>query len=283
MPTQRLPRSFLFVPADRPERYAKAFACRPDAVIIDLEDAVAVPAKGAAREALRSWLGASPSPVFVRVNGIESEWFADDVALCAHAAVQGEMLPKAERAADVADVVAASPGKRVIPLVETARGMDSARELAAAPGVERLAFGSIDFKVDLAIDGDADELLAFRSHLVLASRLGGCASPIDGVSTAIDDDRLLASDTDHARRLGFGAKLCIHPRQVAIVNRAFTPGAESVAWARRVIAAIEQSGAGAVAVDGKMVDRPVLLQAQRILAQAGVADAHAAEGDARGD
>ena len=273
-----LARSYLFVPADRPDRFAKAFAARADAVIIDLEDAVAPQGKDAAREALRKWLDTSQSPAFVRVNGIESEWCADDVALCAHAAVAGIVLPKAERASDVATLVAAAPGKRVIPLVETARGVDGARELAAAHGVERLAFGSIDLKVDLAIEGDVDELLAFRSHLVLVSRLAGCAAPIDGVSTSIDDERLLASDADHARRLGFGAKLCIHPRQVAIVNRAFTPSSEQVAWAQRVIEAVEQSGRGAVAVDGKMVDRPVVLQARRILAQA-----RSGEGDGRGD
>jgi citrate lyase subunit beta/citryl-CoA lyase len=270
-------RSYLFVPADRPERYAKAFACRPDAVIIDLEDAVAPAAKDDAREALRKWLAASSSSVVVRVNAFDTDWFGDDVALCAHAAVAGVMLPKAERAGDLARLSRSVPGRRLLPIVETARGLDAARELAGAPAVERLVFGSVDFKLDLSIDGDVDELLAFRSSLVLASRLGGCDSPVDGVCTSIDDARLLESETEHARRLGFGAKLCIHPRQVAIVNRAFTPSAEAIAWARRVVDAVAQAGKGAVAVDGKMVDRPVVLRAERILAQA------AAQGDAHAD
>ncbi len=267
-------RSYLFVPADRPERYAKALGCGADVVIVDLEDAVAPAGKLQAREALHAWLAETPAPVFVRINGVDSAWFGDDLAICGHASVLGVMLPKAERTADLARIASSAPGKRLLPLIETAAGLDRARELAAAPGVERLAFGSIDFQLDLSIDGDADELLYFRSHLVLASRLGGCLPPVDGVSTAIDDLRLLESDTEHARRLGFGAKLCIHPRQVAIVNRAFTPSDEAREWARRVIEASERSGGAAVAVDGKMVDRPVLLRAQRILAEAGDHEGH---------
>lgn len=262
-------RSYLFVPADRPERYAKALASGADAVIVDLEDAVAPDDKVQAREALQTWLAGAPAPVIVRVNGVDSAWFGDDVAICRHACVAGVMLPKAERIDDLERIASAAPGKALLPLVETAAGLDRARALAAAPGVERLVFGSIDFQLDVSIDGDADELLYFRSHLVLASRLGGCLPPVDGVSTAIDDMRLLESDTERARRLGFGAKLCIHPRQVAIVNRGFTPSDAARKWARRVIEAAERSGGAAVAVDGRMVDRPVLLRAQRILGQTG--------------
>jgi citrate lyase subunit beta/citryl-CoA lyase len=262
-------RSYLFVPADRPERYAKAIACGADAVIVDLEDAVAPAGKLQAREALQAWLADATAPVIVRINSIESAWFDDDLAICGHAFVRSVMLPKAERVSDLARVTSAAPGKSLLPLIETAAGLDHARELAAAPGVERLGFGAIDFQLDVSIDGDADELLYFRSHLVLASRLGGCLPPVDGVCTAIDDERVLESDAERARRLGFGAKLCIHPRQVAIVNRAFTPSDEALEWARRVIDAAERSGGAAIAVDGRMVDRPVLLRAQRILAQAG--------------
>lgn len=262
-------RSYLFVPADRPERCSKALACGADAVIVDLEDAVAASAKATARDALRAWLADAPAAVIVRVNGVDSAWFADDLSICAHPSVAGVMLPKAERVEDLTRIADAAPGRKLLPLVETAVGVDRARELAAAPGVERLAFGSIDLKLDLSIDGDADELLYFRSHLVLASRLGGCLPPVDGVSTAIDDPRLLQSDTEHARRLGFGAKLCIHPRQVAIVNRAFAPSDEAREWARRVVEAAERAGGAAIAVDGRMVDRPVLLRARRILAQSG--------------
>ena len=127
-----------------------------------------------------------------------------------------------------------------------------------------VSFGSLDFQVDLGIEGDDEELLFFRSQLVWQSRLAGLPAPIDGVATAIDDKALVQAQALHSRRLGFGARLCIHPRQLAPVHEAFTPGAAERTWATRVLAALEASGGAAVAVDGRMVDRPVWLQAQRI-------------------
>lgn len=269
--TPPLPRSYLFVPADRPERFAKALASGADAVIVDLEDAVAPDAKHGAREAFAYWLAtaatAAPDvPLLVRINAPGSAWFEADLALCGRsAAVTGVMLPKAERVADLVAVRAAAPGRALLPLIETAEGFDQRREIAMAAGVQRLAFGSIDFQLDLGITGDGIELLPFRSQLVLASRLASIAPPIDGVTTALDDDAPVARDAQAARRLGFGAKLCIHPRQVAAVNAAFTPSAAELDWARRVIEAVERSGGAAVAVDRKMVDRPVLLRAREVL------------------
>ena len=262
-------RSYLFVPADRPERYAKALGAGAGAVIVDLEDAVAPAAKAAARDALASWLARTPAPVLVRVNAEETAWFAEDLALCGHAAVAGVVVPKAERRADLAHASAIAAGKRLYPLVETAAGFDAMRTLAGAPGVERLVFGSIDFQVDLGIDGEGDELLYFRSQLVLVSRLAGIRAPVDGVSTAIDDAAALRADAERARRLGFGAKLCIHPKQVDVVNRAFLPSDAERDWARRVLDAAARAGGAAVAVDGKMVDKPVMLRAQAILDEAG--------------
>lgn len=263
------PRSYLFVPASRPERIAKALAAGAGAVIVDLEDAVAPDAKTEARHSLASWLAQAQGRVLVRVNAADTQWFADDLAICAQAPVAGVVLPKAERPADLAGIRAVAPGKRVFPLIETAAGYDAVRELASSPGVERLVFGSIDFQVDLGIDGELDELLMFRSGLVLASRLAGIASPVDGVSTAIDDADTLRADVERSRKLGFGAKLCIHPRQVAVVNAAYQPSAADVDWARRVLDAAEKSGGAAVAVDGKMVDKPVILKARAILDEGG--------------
>ena len=266
------PRSYLFVPAERPDRIAKALASGADAVICDLEDAVAPAAKPAARQALADWLasagGAPPKPLIVRINSVGSEWFDDDLALCKTPGVQAVMLPKAERADDIARVAAAT-GKAVIALVETAAGMDELRAVARAPGVVRIAFGSIDFQLDLGIVGDGDALLAFRSQLVLASRVAGLASPIDGVSTAIGDAAAVSVDARRARSLGFAAKLCIHPTQVQAVNDAFSPSADEVAWARRVVDAMRDAGGAAITVDGKMVDRPVWLRAEALLRQAG--------------
>ena len=267
-----IPRSYLFVPADRPERIAKALVSGADAVIVDLEDAVAAPAKDEARHALAAWLraaGAGPQ-VVVRVNGADTEWFSADLATCAAPAVRAVMLPKAGQRGDVAAVHQALPGKPIIALIETAEGFDRMREIAHSAGVERLAFGSIDFQLDLGMAGNGEELLFFRSHFVLESRLARLAPPVDGITTAIDDAALVERDAQAARRLGFGAKLCIHPRQVEAVNRGFMPTATEIDWARRVLAAAQQAAGAAVAVDGKMVDRPVLMRAEALLRQAGM-------------
>ncbi len=260
-------RSYLFVPADRPERYAKALASGADAVIVDLEDAVAPAAKEGARDSLAAWLDGGGSGVAVRINDAASAGFDADLAIVARAGVAAVVVAKAERAADLARVRAAAPAAALLPLVETAAGIDRLREIAGAPGVQRLVFGSIDLQLDLGIEGDGDALLMFRSQLVLASRLAGLEAPVDGVSTAIDDVAALDADTRRARRLGFGAKLCIHPRQVAAVHAAFAPSADERAWAERVVAAAAGAGGGAVAVDGRMVDRPVLLRARALLAR----------------
>ncbi len=264
-----LARSYLFVPADRPERYTKALASGADAVIVDLEDAVAPAAKDGARAALAAWLdgAGATARVAVRINDAASAAFAADLAVASRPGVAAVVVPKAERVEDLAHVRAAAPAAALLPIVESGAGVANARALARAPGVERLLFGSIDLQLDLGIEGDGDELLAFRSELVLASRLAGIAAPVDGVSPAIDDVAALTSDARRARRLGFGAKLCIHPRQVALVHAAFAPSDDEVAWAKRVVAAAEASAGAAVAVDGRMVDRPVLLRAQTLLAR----------------
>ncbi len=261
-------RSLLFVPGSRPDRFDKALAAGAGAVVVDLEDAVPPADKDRARAALRDWL-APQRPVIVRINGADTAWFPDDLALCAHPGVAAVMLPKAERAADLAEVRTAG-ARALLPLVESATGLAAARALAREPGVQRLAFGSIDFQVDLGMrDALEDELLHFRSELVLASRLAGLQAPVDGVSTAIDDAERLSEDVLRARRLGFGGKLCIHPRQVEAVERLFAPSPAERAWAQRVLDAAAAAGGAAIAVDGKMVDKPVILRAQAIVDEGG--------------
>lgn len=261
------PRSYLFVPGDRAERIGKACASGADAVVVDLEDAVAPGSKGAARDAVAGALDAA-QPVVLRINSIDTAWFADDARLCAHPGVAAVMLPKAYAADSVAALRAACGGKPVLALVETAAGIAGLAELAAA-GIARLAFGSIDFQLDLDIADDDLALLPFRMQLVLASRLAGLPPPVDGVTTALDDTARIDADARRARALGFGAKLCIHPKQVAIVNAAFSPTAAELAWARRVVDAAAAADGAAVAVDGKMVDAPVLMRARRLLAAGG--------------
>jgi citrate lyase subunit beta/citryl-CoA lyase len=261
------PRSYLFVPGNRPERYAKAIAAGADAVIVDLEDAVPPKDKPAARSALAAWL--SPEhPVLIRVNGAESQWFREDLALCKMPGVAGVLLPKAERIEDIGVVAehsgAATP---ILPLIETARGFWNAHALAQGPKVQRFVFGSIDFQLDLGIQGEEEELLYFRSQLVLVSRVAGLEPPVDGVTTAIDDVERVRGDTLRAKHLGFGAKLCIHPRQVSLVNECFEPSAQEESWAKRIMEAAEAVQGAAVAVDGKMVDRPVIDRAAAILSR----------------
>jgi citrate lyase subunit beta/citryl-CoA lyase len=258
------PRSYLFVPGDRPERIAKAQASGADAVIVDLEDAVAPARKGAARDAVAGALDAA-QPVVLRINGADTGWFADDARLAAHPGVMAVLLPKAASADAVADLRAACDGKPVLALVESAAGMANLPALAAAPGVARLVFGSIDFQLDLDIGDEDQALLPFRMQLVLASRVANLPPPVDGVTTAFDDVARIEHDARRARSIGFGAKLCIHPRQVAIVNGAFSPTADELDWARRVVESAAASGGAAVAVDGKMVDAPVLARARRLL------------------
>lgn len=260
-------RSLLFVPGARPERFDKALAAGADAVVIDLEDAVAPQAKDEARRAVAAWLDPS-RPVVLRINAAGTPWFEDDLALCGQAGVRAVMLPKAEGPQTLARVLAAG-ARALLPLVETAAGLAALDAIAGAPGVERLVFGSIDLQADLGLrDALEDELNPWRLQLVLASRLAGIGAPIDGVSTAIDDPARLREDALRARRLGCAGKLCIHPKQVAGVHEAFAPSTAELDWAHRVLEAARASGGAAVAVDGKMVDRPVLLRAEQVLRDA---------------
>ncbi len=253
-------RTPLFVPANRPDRFAKAAASGTDAVILDLEDAVALIDKDAARAALDACF--TDLPVIVRINACDTPWHQADVAAIAGRPFAGVILPKAEDAARCTQVAAAT-GKPVIALIESAVGLANARHIAVADGVVRLAFGSIDFCADLGCQHLRDVLLPARAELVLASRLAGIAAPIDGVTVQLDDMSVSHDDAAHARALGMTGKLCIHPRQIDTVRQAFAPTQAERDWAQRVLG----SGDGAVAVDGAMVDEPVRIRARGILAQ----------------
>lgn len=258
--------SWLFVPGNRSDRFQRALDTGAHRVIIDLEDAVAPPEKANARMALAAWLASSTAPVAVRLNAADSEWFENDVAIAAAAAVATVVLPKAEDPAVVARLAGLRAGLTIVPLIESAAGFSAVRTLAAVPGVERLAFGHIDFQVDVGMrDAEEADLLAFRSELVLASRLAGIKAPLDGVTVAIDDPDQLRADVWRARKLGFGGKLCIHPKQVEIVRAGFGPTELELVWARRVLAAANEAKGAVVAVDGKMIDKPVMLRAEAIL------------------
>ncbi|MCC2597184.1 CoA ester lyase [Pusillimonas sp. MFBS29] len=257
-------RSLLFVPGDRPDRFDKAVASGAHQVVLDLEDAVAPASKDQARTMVREWLAAG-NQAAVRINAVDTPWHEDDLQMLKAFPSAVVMLAKADdislaRASD------ALPGHQFIALLETVAGYVKLSELCAVTGLKRIAFGSIDFSVDSGIADEGEALTAVRTQIVLASRYAGLAAPIDGVSTEFTDEQCMRADALRSRSLGFGGKLCIHPRQTAAVNNAYLPTAEEVDWARRVLQAFESSGGGATALDGKMIDKPVVDHARQVLA-----------------
>ncbi|MDC5698753.1 CoA ester lyase [Intrasporangium calvum] len=266
-------RSLLFVPGDRPDRFDKAGAAGADLVIIDLEDAVAPGRRPGAREAATEWL-ASGGTAAVRVNAVGTADHDLDVAaltklVAGHPdqhALLAVVVAKAEGSADLSGL-AHRVGAPVVPLLETARGVQRAAELAEAQGVARLAFGHLDYALDLGAAPTRQAMLHARSMLVQASRAAGLPGPVDGVTAELDDFDRLVDDVAHGVELGFTGKLLIHPRQVEPTHAAYRPTSEEVAWAERVIAAVEAAtgGRGALRVDGAMVDRPVIVRAETTL------------------
>lgn len=260
--------SWLFVPADRPDRFEKARGAGADETILDLEDAVAPEFKTSARAHAVQWLSAGGA-AWVRINGLGTRWHEGDIeAVVGCRGLRGMIVPKAEHPEALARIAERCAGAGLVALVETARGVRNLDGLCATPGIGRLAFGS----VDLALDIDAwetDEALQYaRSELVIASRAADLEPPIDGVTADVRDLDVVARAAQRARALGFGGKLCIHPGQVLPVNRAFAPTAVELGWASRVLEAARTSGGGTFLVDGRMIDRPLLLRAQRLLARA---------------
>lgn len=265
------PLTWLFVPGDRPERYAKAVASGADAVIIDLEDAVDAATKASARNTVDGFLSSGTARVFVRINDENSVYFADDVAMlervvsCEGHGLAGIILPKAE----IRDCVESLRARFVrsielIAIVESAIGVHNAHQLASTPGLDRLAFGAVDYSVDLELGPEPRALDHARSVLVLASKVAGLPAPVDAPSLAINDSVQLRHDATLSRNFGFGGKLCIHPAQLAHVVAAFSPSEKELRWAQRVV---EVAAEGAAQIDGKMIDRPIIEQARRMLAR----------------
>ncbi|MCX7960874.1 MAG: CoA ester lyase [Burkholderiales bacterium] len=287
-------RSFLFVPANHARRVEKALGSEADAVILDLEDAVAVSEKPAARAAAAEAL-ARPrrGRLFVRVNGVATEWCLGDLTAVLRPGLDGIVLPKAESAADLRAIDWLMTGLErerglargaveLMPIVETATGflrLDrilAARSLKDYPGawrVRRITFGAADLARDLGMTWTAgeEELAPYRAQLVLASRAAGLEPPVDTVWVRLKDIDGLRRSAETSLRSGFHGKLCIHPDQVAVVNAVFTPEAEEVERARRIVAAFEKAereGSAAIEVGGTFVDYPVVERARRTLALA---------------
>lgn len=268
----------LYVPGDRPDRFAKAIATGADLVILDLEDAVRPDAKAAARDAVVAWLdspagrGASAQTVVqVRVNEGSSEDLAALSALAAPAPdrVPFEVrLPKAETVDELERVAAALPGVPLTAIVESARGLEAAATLAAHPAVTRLALGESDLASELGSRDDA-VLDHARIRLLVAAKASGLAAPMLSAYPAIRDLDGLRRDTERGRALGAEGRVAVHPSQLPVIRQAFAPAEAEVAWARAALAALDDAGGGvATLADGEMVDPAMRGRAEGILARA---------------
>jgi citrate lyase beta subunit len=263
--------SYLFVPASDPRRVDKALASAAHAVIVDLEDAVAETAKDDARRLVSERLR-EPRPgggaQLVRINALDTGHARADLEALDGVALDAVVVPKAEP--QPLQGMAPS-GPPIVALVETAAGLRRAFETASRQRVAKLMLGVVDLALALgATPGpDGRELLHARSALVVDSVAAGLGGPIDGPCTAIGDEDALRTETAAAKALGFTAKACIHPKQLAVVHDVFAPSPEELERARAIVAAADEAaaaGRGAVAVDGQMVDVPVVARARRLLA-----------------
>jgi citrate lyase subunit beta/citryl-CoA lyase len=270
-------RSFLFAPGDDPGKLGKALASGADAVVADLEDAVVAGAKEGARATVAAALAEAAEPLrLVRVNGVGTAWHEDDLAALAGLSLDGVVLPKAtpEGAASVT-----AAGLPVVAIAETPDGVRRAYETACVPGVVALVLGAVDLGLALGLEPRPDglEVLFARSSLVLDSGAAGLRAPVDRVWTDVRDTDGLQRDCELARSLGMRAKACIHPAQVGVVNAAFTPTSGELDRARSVIDAFDRAaaaGSGVVALDGEMIDLPVVERARQLLADAEEGAAH---------
>lgn len=279
-------RSLLICTTTIPRHVESALASAADAVMLDLETTIVEAEKDTARQAAAATLDRSVGPdLFVRLNEIDGPHVLDDLLAVARPGLRGVVLPQAEDARQIAvldwilsrlEAKRGHPGPpiEILPLIESARGVEGAGALlAASPRVRQATFGIADYSLDtdLKVAADEAELAYARSRLVHASRACGRAAPIDTVFLDVADASGLAASLQRGRRLGLFGKLCIHPRQAEQANRAFAPAADEIAAARRIVEAFETAMAGNVAairVDGRLVDLPIVRSAERILALA---------------
>lgn len=264
--------AFLFVPADRPERFDKALQTKAHAIIIDLEDAVSLANKAQARvnlaQSLPNLLSVYRDRIIVRINAFGTPQFDEDVALVNALFVAAVMLPKAESASQLDTLKnAIAKDAVIIPMIESAHGIDQLTPIAAHPATLRLALGNIDAQAELGLSCDPQEteLLPLRFQMNLVSKLADIAPPIDGVTIDIHAQHTLLADTQRAKRIGFSGKLCIHPAQINTVITTFLPTQEEIQKAQLIVQADAKALGGVVQLDGRMIDRPVVLLAQRIL------------------
>ncbi|HID86366.1 MAG TPA: CoA ester lyase [Anaerolineae bacterium] len=283
----KLLRSMLFTPGNNMRMIHKAGTLGADAVILDLEDAVPMAEKETARIFVRDSIqrvGAEGAEVFVRVNALPTGLTAEDLRWAVQLGLTGVVLPKTESREDVHEVErliteleeekGMEPGGlALMPLLETARGVLNAREIAtASQRIVALGFGALDFTRDMGINlsQEGTELFYARSHIALVARAAGVQA-IDAPWTDIADREGLVQGAKMARQLGFRGKMLIHPSQIEPVNRVFSPSESEVAYARRMVEAFreaEAQGLGVISLDGRMVDIANVRQAEELIARA---------------
>ena len=276
-------RSFLFAPGNHPRRVEKALTLDADAVILDIEDAVAIAEKPATRDAIVAAYGQPRTGrLYVRVNAADTEFCHGDFMAIVQAGLDGIILPKVESPATLQTIDwllgnlerergLAQGGIDLIPIIETAKGLrDADPILNAGTRVKRCAFGAGDFTLDVnMIWSRAESELAYaRARVVTASRAAGIEAPLDTVWVDLQDEEGLEASTRTALAWGFQGKMCIHPNQIAVVNRVFTPTNAEIDFAERVVTAFaqaEKAGSAAIQLDGKFIDYPIVYRAQRTL------------------
>jgi citrate lyase subunit beta / citryl-CoA lyase len=254
--------AWLFVPADRPERFDKAVLSGADQIILDLEDAVPPSAKDEARNCAVRWL-LDGGHGWVWVNGPTTAWFRPDLeALAGATGLEGVVVPKSDNINDPREVRSISRAPRVAALIETACGVRQTFDLADSGDVDVLMLVTIDLALDLGCDETDDSFALARSTLVLASRSACLPPPVDGVAVSFRDPVVVREVAARARALGFGGKLAIHPAQIGPLRAGFQPSEEQVAWALKILAANVEGVGG---LEGEMIDKPVLARAETIL------------------
>jgi citrate lyase subunit beta/citryl-CoA lyase len=277
-------RSFLFAPGNHPRRVEKALTLDADATILDLEDACPIAEKKATRSVIvaayqtpRRGLG------YVRVNALSTEFGYGDIVAVVQSGIDGIIVPKVESVDELktADWLITQlererglkpGGIDLIPILETGKGLANVAAIAASgTRTKRLSFGAGDFTLDMNIEWsrDEDELLPYRSSVVLASRAAGIDPPLDTVWVDIKDTEGFRNSVKTIKRLGFQGKMCIYPDQVPVVNELLAPSPAEVEWSRRVVAAFqeaEKAGSASLQLDGKFIDYPIVYRAERLLA-----------------
>ncbi len=270
--------ALLFTPGSRPERFEKAAASGADGIIIDFEDSVAVPEKDRVRAEVVAWLrqrgrvGAPPFATGIRINSLRTGHGTGDLAALNAAALRPDfvMLPKVESAMEVQQAAAKLPeGVRFVCLIETVLGVRFVTDIAgASPRVVALAFGGLDLSAETGGEPVWDALLSPRTAVVHACAAAGITA-IDQPFIDFQDEKKLTEECARTRALGYTGKLAIHPRQCAVIHRAYLPTAEQIARARNIVAAYDAARGNVAVVDGQMIDVPIYRAARRMLDRAG--------------